>query len=175
MTKLIGTDILLRQIKKKDCKSITFLANNKKIADNLRDVFPHPYTLEDAKSFIDFATQKSLDHRFAIEYLDEFIGLIGLHAKEDVYAHNFEIGYWLGEPYWGKSIMSKSIKMICDYGFEKLKCHRIYAGVFEYNIGSMMALEKNGFVNEGISRQSIFKNGKYWNEHRYGLLKADLN
>ena len=168
----MNTDqVVLRKLREEDAQDLAHLANNKKIADNLRNVFPHPYTLEDAIWFINYDGTEAKDHRWAIEYENKFTGLIGLHVKDDVYAHNLEIGYWLGEQYWGKGIMSAAIAKAVKIGFSELNCHRIYAGVFSYNIGSMRALEKNGFIQEGILKESIYKNGKYHNEHKYGLVR----
>ena len=101
-------------------------------------------------------------------------GIIGLHVKEDVYAHNLELGYWLGEDYWKKGIMSEAIKQVILIGFTTLKCHRIYASIFAYNIGSAKVLEKSGFLKEGKIRESIFKNGEFHDEIRYGILEKDL-
>ena len=57
--------------------------------------------------------------------------------------------------------------MITAYGFDKLDLNRIYAGVFEYNIASMKALEKNGYKKEGIFKNAILKNDKVCDEHRF--------
>jgi len=171
---MISNQVKLGLLKPSDAERLALLADNKKISDNLRDIFPHPYTLEDAKWFIDFARNKSEDHRRTIEYKGELCGLIGLHAKEDVYANNMEIGYWLGESFWGQGIMTEAIRQITTIGFNELACHRIYAGVFSYNEGSKRALVKNDFRLEGVFKESIYKNGKYWDEYRYALLKEDV-
>lgn len=165
--------VTLRPILKTDAYDIALQANNRKVADNLRNVFPHPYSLDDAHSFIDFALKDKMATRFVIVYQDILVGLIGLHFKDDVYAKNSEIGYWIGEDYWGKGIGTAAVKLITDYGFSLKDCHRIYAGVFEYNNGSMRILEKNGYRNEGILKQSIYKNGNYWDEYKYAKLKSE--
>jgi len=171
---LIQDNVILRELEEKDVVAIAALANNSKIAINLRDKFPQPYLIEDAKWFVNFAKNESSDHRFAIEYQGSFCGIIGLHIKEDVYRKNLELGYWLGEPFWGKGIVTKAIGLICGYGFQNLDCNRIYAGVFEFNPASMKILEKNGFVKEGVLRQSIYKNNRFWDEHKFGLVRDDL-
>ncbi|MGB5228245.1 MAG: GNAT family protein, partial [Eudoraea sp.] len=78
-----------------------------------------------------------------------------------------EIGYWIGEPYWGKGIATKAIKLITKYGFEDLKLVRIYAGVFEFNMVSMKVLENNGYKKEGVFKKAVFKNSNFFDEHRY--------
>ena len=165
--------VILRKLNPSDAATLASIANNKKIADNLRDVFPHPYTLKDAEWFIQFDSNESPDHRWAIEYNSKLCGIIGLHVKEDVYAQNLEIGYWLGEEYWGKGIMTQAIQQVLKIGFEDLNCHRIYASVFDYNDGSRRVLEKAGFRNEGLLIESIYKNEGYHNEIRFGMTKLE--
>ena len=105
----------------------------------------------------------------------QFCGIIGLIIQEDVYAKTAEIGYWLGEQFWGKGIMTKAVELMTEYGFGKLKLVRIYTGIFEYNITSMKVLEKNGYVKEGIFKKAIYKNRKTWDEHRYCKLNSTYN
>jgi RimJ/RimL family protein N-acetyltransferase len=82
-----------------------------------------------------------------------------------------EIGYWIGEPYWGKGIAGRAVALITANGFGELNLVRIYAGVFDFNIASMKVLEKNGFQKEGIFRHAVIKNGRICDEHRYYKLK----
>ena len=169
-----GGDIKLRALKTTDAIPISGLLNNKKISGNLRDRVPYPYTTEDADHFLNIISKQDPVTTFAIEYKELFCGVIGLFLLEDVYRKSAEIGYWLGEPFWNKGIMTKAVDLICHYGFEQLDVVRIHTGIFEYNKASMTVLEKNGFVKEGISRKAVFKNGKLWDEHKYAKLKEDL-
>ena len=73
----------------------------------------------------------------------------------------------------GLGIATQAVEMILRYGFEQLNVERIYAGTFEYNVGSMRVLEKNGFIKEGIARRAVFKNHKFYDEYRYGKLKGE--
>lgn len=168
---LKGNQIRLRLLEKSDAQPLAKVANNKKIADNLRDVFPYPYTIKDANWFIDMVQSQAETPRFAIEYQGEFAGMIGLHLQPDVYRKSVEIGYWLGEPFWGKGIATEAVKLIVDYGFKNLDINRIWAGVFAYNAGSKRVLEKNGFEPEAVLKKAVYKNEKYWDEHRMALVK----
>lgn len=162
--------ITLRKLKPSDKTQMVRLANNKNIWDNVRDGFGHPYTKKNAEEFILRQSKSDTEKVFAIDCNHELCGLIGLILQKDVYRKSAEIGYWIGEPFWGKGIVTKAIELITTYAFDELKLIRIYAGVFEYNVGSMRVLEKNGFLKEGISKNAIFKNGKFWDEHRFALL-----
>ena len=167
-------DIKLRPLESADCIAISSLLNNKKISDNLRDRVPYPYRRSDAENFIEMIRKQEPVSTFAIEYGYELCGVIGLQVQDDVYRKGAEIGYWIGEPYWNKGIMSTAVDLICKYGFEQLDIVRIFTGIFEYNKASMIVLEKNGFEKEGVGRKSVFKNGKLWDEHRYARLKEGI-
>ena len=166
--------IKLRNLDLKDKSQIANLLNNKNIWDNLRNVVPYPYNQNDAEDFIKYVRKDKAQHIFAIDYNNTFCGVIGLILQHDVYEKSAEVGYWLGEPFWNKGIMSKALELITEYGFNELKLVRIYTGVFEYNIASMKVLEKNGYLEEGIFKKAIFKNGKMWDEHRYYKLNAKI-
>jgi len=170
---LKGENISLRPLKMKDKEAIALLVNNKKLWDNLRDIVPHPYSLKDAEFYIGMMTADGAPPTFAIEYEGQFTGVIGLVPQSDVYKKTAEIGYWLGEPYWGKGMMSEAVNLITNYGLNELGFIRIHAGIFEYNIGSMKVLEKCGYQKDGIFKKSIFKNNKIWDEHRYSIVREN--
>ena len=146
------------------------LSNNEKIARNLRDGFPNPYTLRDAENFIAKFIDLEPVTFFAIEYNGEYAGNISLVPGQDVYRKSAEIGYFLGEPYWNKGIATIAVKLITDYGFNVLGIVRIHTGIFEYNTASMRVLEKCGFEKEGIFKKSIFKHNRLWDEVRYAKI-----
>jgi len=160
-------EVILRELHLSDISQLAKLANNKNIWVNLRDSFPYPYGEIDAKIFINSVIEEKPKQNFGIEYDGDLCGVIGLIIQKDVYRKSAEIGYWIGESYWGKGIATKAIKLITKYGFEDLKLVRIHAGVFEFNIGSMKVLEKNGYKKEGVFKKAIFKNDKVLDEHKY--------
>ncbi|MGH1387787.1 GNAT family N-acetyltransferase [Kordia sp.] len=159
--------IKIRSLSSLDISELAKLANNKKVWDNLRDSIPNPYSKNDADFFINLTEQEKPKQNFGIDYKGKLCGIIGIIIQKDVYRKSAEIGYWIGEPYWGNGIATKAIALITDYGFNTLDLNRIYAGVFEYNIASMKVLEKNGFKKEGIFKNAILKNEKFYDEHRF--------
>ncbi len=163
-------NVTLRKLSQGDAVPMAQLANNKQIWDNVRDGFGHPYTEKNAKEFIQRQANSASEKVFGINYKSGLCGLCGLIFQKDVYRKSAEIGYWIGEPFWGQGIATQAVGLLVHEAFDKLELVRLYAGVFEYNVGSMRVLEKNGFAKEGISKKAIFKNGKYWEEHRYGLV-----
>lgn len=169
---LTGGYINLRPFKYADREQLAKLANNKKIWLNLRDALPHPYTLEDAEKFIRNVDQQEPQQTFAIEYKLNLAGAIGLVLQQDVYRFSAELGYWIGEPYWGKGIATKATQLICEYAFNELQRVKLFACVFGGNEASKKVLEKCGFQLEGICKKAIFKNRKYLDEYRYGKVKG---
>ena len=166
--------ITLRRLADTDADSMALLANNKKIWDCVRDLFPHPYTPDDAVDFIKRTQTESPHLTFAIiNQADELCGVIGLVPNEDVYRIGSEIGYWIGEPYWGQGIASEAVARMIRYGFDELELERIYAGVFDFNKASMRVLERNGFTREGIRRRAVIKNGQVRDEHHYAIVRDD--
>ncbi|MFZ4059465.1 MAG: GNAT family N-acetyltransferase [Ferruginibacter sp.] len=163
-------DIVLRTLNESDAPKMAELANNIKVARNLRDGFPYPYTLKDAEIFIEKYGKTHPMNIFAIEYQGEYAGNISLMPGTDVYRKSAEIGYFIGEAFWNKGIVSTAVNLITEYGFKFLDIVRIHCGIFEYNTASQRVLEKCGFVKEGIFKKAVFKENRFWDEIRYAKL-----
>lgn len=170
MAELIDKNLLLRPFTKLDIPDIARFCNNSKIANNVRDFLPKPYSETDALDFINICSKEDPQTTFAIEYNNLFAGSIGLVPMNDVHRLSAEIGYWLGEPFHNKGIMTRSVKLITEYGFSKLNLIRIFSGIFEFNLASRRVLEKSGFKLESIAEKAIIKNGVICDEYRYVLI-----
>ena len=143
-----------------DEPSLARHANNRKIWLNVRDRFPHPYTLADAEEWVAKASAAEPQTQFAIEVDGEAVGGIGLFLQQDVERYSAEIGYWLGEAYWGRGIATAAVRRFTDYAFEAFGLCRIYANVFVSNEASIRVLEKTGYQLEGRLRQAAVKDGQ---------------
>ena len=135
---------LLRSWIPGDLASLVRHANSRVIWRNLRDAFPHPYTPADAKHWIQIANPTTPITNFAIVVEGAAVGGIGLVLKDDVFRRSAEIGYWLGEEYWGRGIVTEAARAVTDYAFATFDLCRVFAGVFEWNPASMRVLEKAG-------------------------------
>lgn len=164
-------DFKLRPWQIDDLESLVQYANNFEVAKNLTDAFPHPYTEADGKAFITMATKADPIHIFAIEVEGKAVGGIGIHPQSDIMKKNAELGYWLGEPYWGKGIITRAIKQMVDFAFKTYDITRVYARPYGTNIGSQKVLEKNGFKLEARIEKNIFKNGEFLDELIYAIRK----
>lgn len=168
---LINTNVRLRRLSVADKQVIARLCNNKNIWDNLRDSFPIPYSEKDAEEFIKLCMDENPAATFGINYKGDFAGVVGLVKQKDVYRLTAELGYWIGEPFWGLGIATKAVNLIVQYGFDTLGLMRIYSGVFEYNKASQRVLEKAGFNLDCILEKAVIKNGIICDEFRYSILK----
>jgi RimJ/RimL family protein N-acetyltransferase len=152
-----------------DADSLVKHANNFKIAKFMTDRFPHPYTIDNAKEFIAFANNDTPVHIFAIDINGQAVGGIGIHPQYDVYKKNAEIGYWLGESFWGKGIMPDAIMQMTGFAFENYDINRIFARPFGTNAASQKVLKKAGFKLEGKFEMTVCKNGEYLDELIYAI------
>jgi RimJ/RimL family protein N-acetyltransferase len=157
-----------------DAGSIAQYANNRKIALWLRDRFPYPYTESDAQVFLAAVAQQGVRTTFAIATEEQAIGGIGLEFGSDVHRFTAELGYWLGEPFWGRGIVTDAVRRFTVWAFETFEVHRIHAAVFEGNHGSVRVLEKAGFQREARLRASVFKNGRIMDQFLYARIKDGI-
>ena len=162
-------NFILRPWQLSDIESLAKYANNKDLTTYFTNRFPIPYTENDAKNFIEMAINDSPMLKYAIEIGGEAIGGIDFHPQADVLCKNIEIGYWIGEPFWGKGIMTEVVKQIIPIGFERFDVTRIYAKVFEGNIGSQKVLENAGFTLEARFENIIYKYDTFQDELIYGV------
>jgi [ribosomal protein S5]-alanine N-acetyltransferase len=174
--KIIFEGVVLRPWSIKDADRLAVIANNKNIADNLRDGLPHPYLLTDAQNWLNSIIPINDPPRFfAIISDDKLAGSIGIVKKEDIYRKNVEIGYFLAEEFWGKGIATIAIKAVTAYAISKFDIVRVYAEPFADNTGSRKALEKSGFICEAIFKNYVIKNGVIKDSCIYSVLKENFH
>ncbi len=169
------TDFTLREWALSDAPAVAFHANDKAIADNLRNGFPYPYTEADAASYIESCAvdpEKKLVRAICVD--GQAVGSIGLFLQNDVYEKNAELGYWLGKSFWGRGIMTRAIRALCEEAFASFDLERIFAEPYAHNMGSRLALEKAGFTLEGIMKNSVYKNGILCDSCMYALLRQEM-
>jgi RimJ/RimL family protein N-acetyltransferase len=165
-------DLTLRPFRQEDRDALAGLANNPNICKRLMDRFPSPYTLEAADRWLARVKFESELRNFAIEWRGQFVGGIGLEPLADIYRLTAEIGYWLGEPYWGNGLATRALGLVVGYAFSSLPYIRLQAVIFSENESSARALEKNGFALEAVHRRHITKFGQTHDAKVYAILKA---
>ena len=143
-----------------DAESLARYANNRKIWLAVRDLFPHPYTIQDAREFLQRTISEGSAMKFCIEIDGVAVAGIGVHPGEDVHRHTATVGYWLGEEFWGRGIMTEAVTVVTDFCFENFPLRRISAEAFANNPASARVLEKAGFTFEGCLKNDVLKDGK---------------
>lgn len=156
-----------------DAPALAKLINNKKVQDNLRDGLPFPYGEEDAKAFLSamLASDPDQNLAFAIEADGKLIGSISATRCANIHFRTAELGYYLGESYWGKGFATEAVRQICDYIYRNTDIIRIFAEPFAYNTASCRVLEKAGFQLEGLLRSNAVKNGRILDMKMYARIR----
>lgn len=169
-------DCTIREWRLEDKNDLATMLNNKNILNNLRDGLPYPYTINDAEEYITamLSADKTKTFAFAIVVNDIVVGSIGVFRCDNIHSLTAEIGYYIGEPYWGKGLGTSAVKQICKFIFEHTNIIRIFAEPFANNIASCRVLEKAGFQLEGILHSNAVKNGKILDMKMYALIKDKI-
>jgi len=155
----------------RDREAIVRHANNRKVSINLRDRFPYPYTDRDARSWLDAVIGLEPETNFAIDVAGEAVGGIGYTLLSDVDRRSAEIGYWLGEKFWGRGIATEALIAVTDHAFANHDLCRVFAHVFDWNPASARVLEKAGYAFEGRMRKSVTKEGQTIDQLMYAMIR----
>ena len=154
-----------------EAESLARHANNRKIWLTVRDLFPHPYTIQDAHEFLQRAMTEQPEMKFCVEIEGAAVGGIGVHPGQDVHRFAATMGYWLGEQFWGRGIMTEVVTAVTDFCFDNFPLRRISAEVFLSNPASARVLEKAGFNLEGRLKNHVMKEGKLLDSLLYAQTK----
>lgn len=167
-------NLSIRKWRIEDKSDLAINLNNLKVLNNLRDGLPYPYTEDDAEDFIQMMLSADPDSTFAfaITLDNKVIGSIGVFRKDNIHSRTAEMGYYIGEPYWGNGYMTNAIKQVCAYVFENTDIIRIFAEPFAHNIASCRALEKAGFQYEGTLKSNAVKCGNVVDMKMYALTRV---
>ena len=167
-------NLTIRKWRIDDKTDLAINLNNLKVMNNLRDGLPYPYTEDDAADFIRMMLSADPDSTFAfaITLDNKVIGSIGVFRQDNIHSRTAEMGYYIGEPYWGNGYMTNAIKQTCEYVFENTDIIRIFAEPFAHNIASCRALEKAGFQYEGTLKSNAVKCGNVVDMKMYALTRV---
>ena len=168
---LTGSRCNVRPWRRTDAAALVKHANNPNVARQLRDRFPHPYTIHDAHAFLRSASAAQVPENFAIEVDGESAGGIGYSVGTDIERYSAEIGYWLSEALWGRGVATEALTLVTAHLFASKNLLRVFALPFAENGASIRVLEKAGYVREGLLRSATVKHGLV----RDQLLLARIN
>ncbi|MBS1818035.1 MAG: GNAT family N-acetyltransferase [Acidobacteria bacterium] len=164
------SNAVVRSWEPADATSMAKHADNRAIWLNLRDRFPHPYTRNHAVAFIRRVQANRPETTFCIEVDGEAAGGIGFMLQQDIERVSAEVGYWLGEPFWGRGIGTGVLRAVTAYAMTAHGLTRLFAVPFADNLPSCRVLEKAGYVLEGVMRRSAIKDGRIRDQKLYAFV-----
>lgn len=166
-------EITLRKWKAEDAKELAEILNNPNILKNLGDGVPYPYTEADALDYINKMLNEDENSVFVYAVCSDgkAVGNVGAFRQSNINFRTAKLGYYLGESYWGKNIMTEAVRQLCTNLFQKTDLLRIYAELFSYNTGSRRVLEKSGFEYEGTMKNNAFRDGKALDMMLYAITR----
>jgi RimJ/RimL family protein N-acetyltransferase len=170
-TEIQLTNALLRPWRRSDAESLAVHADDHEVWRNMRDRFPHPYTLKDAKEWLAFVATVPPGTNFAIEVDGAAVGGISFEPLTDVFRVGAEVGYWLGQGYWGRGITTEAVRAVSEHAFRHFDFIRLQASVFSWNPASARVLEKAGYVLEATNRRAMIKEGEVGDRWLYVRLR----
>ena len=165
--------LVLRPFRPGDESQLVAQANDRRVWLHLRDRFPHPYTPADAEQWITHARSASPLTDLAVTLDDAVVGGVGIERMSDVTRFTAELGYWLGAAFWGQGYASEAVGAFVDWAFATFPLERLQAYVFAPNASSRRVLEKCGFQLEGVSRRSVFKDGRFLDSLLFARLRDE--
>ena len=159
--------ISFREYTNEDIDRLVTLANNEKVSKYLIYTFPYPYTRQDAEWWISKGCHENDAMTKVIEYKNEFVGSIGITPQLGWKSHIAEIGYWIGEEYWGKGIATQALQKMTECVLEQFKYKKLFAPVLAPNNISIRVLEKCDYELEGVLKNEVYKNDQYYDLYHY--------
>jgi RimJ/RimL family protein N-acetyltransferase len=171
---LVGTKLSLRWPVLADAARIFELAANPNVLD--RVALPSPYELHHAEAWLASlpglrAEGKEFHWAIVPHGSDELVGAVGLMLSP---ANEWaEVGYWIGEPYWGQGIGLEAARLACRFGFDEVGLNRLMIRVRKDNEASKRIALRLGFQFEGCLRQHMKRAGQLHDLETYGLLRSD--
>jgi len=172
-TRTITTErLFLRPYELSDAQRVSELCNNYNIYRSTLSL-PHPYPVESALAWIptheeNFKNDRCYEFAIADKATGELYGAIGLSNHQN--NKNGEIGYWIGEEYWGNGYATEALKAIIDFAFSEKGYHKVWGRLFAANPASGKVMQKAGMVKEGVLAEHIVKEGKYQDLVLYGIV-----
>jgi RimJ/RimL family protein N-acetyltransferase len=135
-----------------------------------------PHTLEEIKKWSE-RSQEGIREHIGFELWhkkdQKTIGNGGL-SRIDYIARKANAWMVIGEKeYWNKGLATEAMELILDYAFKEVNLNKVYAGIFEPNVGSWSCAEKLGFKLEGRIKNAIYVNNKYHDARKYAMFKKE--
>jgi len=165
----------LRPLTQADALRIAEYCNNYNLYKTTLSL-PYPYTLEDAKSWIEMAEanakeQKSFEFAIVEQASGLLVGVVGLSQNKA--NRKGELAYWIAEEHWGKGYGSWAANAILDFAFREMNFHKVFARFFANNPASGRIMQKIGMKEVGVFVDDVYKEDKFVTAHYYEILQSE--
>lgn len=168
--------LTLRPFELSDADRVCDFCNNYNIYKSTLTL-PYPYPLDSAISWIrthedNFNNNESYEFAITDKNTNELYGAMGLTNNK--IHKNGELGYWIGEEYWGNGFATEAAIAVIEFAFSEKHYHKVYARYFASNPGSGRVMEKCGMEKEGLLLQHIYKENKFEDLIYYGIVNTEV-
>lgn len=171
---LEGSRVLLRPLRESDAKTIYMFARDPEV--QRYTLLPSPYRPSDSRRYVRMSRSKKWVGKCIARAIVPKPGkIIAGVISLDLNGENRRcyVGYWLARPFWGRGLAKESLQLMLQLAFETLGMNKVTSSVMHPNVRSFKLLEWAGFKPEGRQRRQILKNGEWYDELLYGLLKEE--
>lgn len=171
---IIGKTITLRAIKESDAQSMfdSLSDEEAKRLTGTKQSFSFEEVLNHCKRV--FAANDRVDYAIILKETGDYVGEVVLNEIDwDNQSANMRIAL-AGKNWFGKGMGTEAIQLILDFGFNALNLHRIELEVYEFNPRAIRVYEKVGFKREGIRRDALFWDGKFYDAILMSILKSEF-
>ena len=160
---LVTERLVLRPPHEDDIPELVELANNRRLAEMLGRM-PHPYGEREARTFLDGTRNRSIagcTYAISLAGNGAFIGCAGVHPR----SRGLELGYWIGEPYWGRGYATEAAHALVDLAFRATEIDRLHVSCRVINGASRRVIHKCGFQYSGQDMLESIVAGRVPTEH----------
>jgi [ribosomal protein S5]-alanine N-acetyltransferase len=162
--------IILREFTEGDAQRLVEIANNPAVSQYMVDRFPSPFTRDDAWWWIRTGSRSGVTR--VIEFGGVFVGSIRAEPRSGEKLNQYEVGYFISEPYWGNGIATEALTLFADELSKTAGIERLQAWVYTENAASIRVLQKAGFTKDAESDNVLYKNGRLFEEYIYPCLRS---
>lgn len=174
---LVGKRVRLRAIEREDIPTFVRWLNDREVTQFLITNSPFSKAMEEKwfEGQLGRPTHEgqilAIEAKVGADWLH--IGNTGLHDADPV-SHAAEFGIMIGEKaYWNQGFGGEATRLMLQHGFDDMNLHRIFLRVYATNLRAIACYKAAGFLQEGVLRQAIYKNGAYIDEIIMGILKDE--
>jgi RimJ/RimL family protein N-acetyltransferase len=169
-----GENVTLRELRDSDAPALMAMLTSEEVAEFIS---PLPHTVDGFKGFIAEVHEERVSGQsfcFAIvpQGYDDAMGLFQVRQLEPGFV-SAEWGFALGSPFWGSGVFQDGARAVVDFAFGIVGVHRLEARSIASNGRGNAALRKMGAMQEGILRRSFLRNGRYFDQILWSILKDD--